>query len=68
LIVRVKITPGECSDRSIEVDNGSTYGDILAVLTINPETVIIMVNDRPVPVDDEVFTNQVEILNVTSRG
>jgi len=68
LIVRVKITPGGGSDRSIEVDNGSTYSDILAVLTINPETVIIMVNDRPVPVDDEVSTDQVEILSVTSRG
>ena len=68
MIVRVKITPGGGLDRSIEVDKGSTYSDILAVLTINPETVIIMVNDRPVPVDDEVSTDQVEILSVTSRG
>jgi sulfur carrier protein ThiS len=68
LIIRVKITPGGSLDRSIEVDKGCTYNDILAVLMINPETVIIMVNDRPVPVDDEVSTDQVEIFSVTSRG
>ena len=66
--VDVRITRGESSNKSIMVKDGSTYNDVLSSLNINPETVIIMVNNRPVPVDEIVYTDHMEILMIVSRG
>ncbi len=66
--VKVRITRGESSNKSIMVKDGSTYNDVLSSLYINPETVIIMVNNRPVPVDEIVYTDHMEILMIVSRG
>lgn len=66
--IRVKILSGGITERSIDLDEGSTYGDILAELDINPETVIVMVDGSPVPVDEEVFTDHLEILRIVSGG
>ncbi|MCD4844769.1 MAG: hypothetical protein K8R25_09810 [Methanosarcinales archaeon] len=66
--VDVRITRGESSNKSIMVKDGSTYNDVLSSLNINPETVIIMVNNRPVPVDEIVCTDHMEILMIASRG
>ncbi|MCK5217832.1 MAG: MoaD/ThiS family protein, partial [Methanosarcinales archaeon] len=64
----VKITRGESLDKSIMIRDGSTYNDVLSSLNINPETVIVMVNNRPVPVDEIVCTDHMEILMIASRG
>ena len=66
--VDVRITRGVSSNKSIMVKDGSTYNDVLSSLNINPETVIIMVNNRPVPVDEIVYTDHMEILMIVSRG
>jgi sulfur carrier protein len=68
LKVDVRITRGVSSNKSIMVKDGSTYNDVLSSLNINPETVIIMVNNRPVPVDEIVYTDHMEILMIVSRG
>lgn len=66
--VDVRITRGKSSNKSIMIRDGSTYNDVLSSLNINPETVIIMVNNRPVPVDEKVYTDHMEILMIVSRG
>ncbi len=66
--VNVKITRGESSNKSIMIKDGSTYNDVLSSFNINPETVIIMVNNRPVPVNEIIFSDHMEILMITSRG
>ncbi|KAF5424218.1 MAG: Small archaeal modifier protein 2 [ANME-2 cluster archaeon HR1] len=66
--VNVKITRGESSNKSIMIKDGSTYNDVLSSFNINPETVIIIVNNRPVPVNEKIFTDHMEILMITSRG
>jgi len=68
LKVNVKITRGDSSNKSIMIRDGSTYNDVLSSLNINPETVIIMVNNRPVPVDEKVYTDHMEILIIVSGG
>jgi sulfur carrier protein len=68
LNVRVKILAAGVSEKSIDVEDGSTYGDILDKLGINPETVIIMVDGAPVPVDEVVSAQQLEILKIISGG
>ncbi len=66
--VRIKILAGDVPEKTIEVEEGSTYSDILAELGINPETVVVMVEGRPVPIDDVVDSCQIDILRIVSGG
>lgn len=66
--VRIKILAGGVLEKTIEVEDGSTYSDILAELGINPETVVVMVDGRPVPVDDIVDSSRIDILRIVSGG
>ncbi len=68
MMVRVKILAGGVSEQSVEVDDGSTYGDVLAQLELNPETVIVMVDGIPVPVDEIVSADYLEVLRIVSGG
>lgn len=66
--VRIKILAGGVLEKTVEVDRGSTYSDILAELGLNPETVVVMVNGRPVPTDDIVDSGRIDILKIVSGG
>jgi sulfur carrier protein len=68
LQVRIKILAGGVLEKTIEVEQGSTYSDILAELGINPETVVVMVDSRPVPIDDVVDSSRIDILKIVSGG
>jgi sulfur carrier protein len=68
LQVRVKILARGVLEKTIEVEEGSTYGDILAELGINPETVVVMVEGRPVPIDDVVDSDRIDVLKIVSGG
>jgi sulfur carrier protein len=68
LQVRIKILAGDILEKTIEVEEGSTYSDILAELAINPETVVLMVEGRPVPIDDVVDSGRIDILRIVSGG
>jgi len=68
LQVRIKILAGGVLEKTIEVEEGSTYSDILAELGINPETVVVMVDGRPVPIDDVVDSSRIDILKIVSGG
>ena len=65
---RIKILAGGILEKTIEVEEGSIYSDILSELGINPETVVVMVDSRPVPIDDIVDSGRIDILRVVSRG
>ena len=66
--VRIKILAGGVLEKTIEVEEGSVYSDILAELGINHETVVVMVDGRPVPVDDIVDSSRIDILRIVSGG
>jgi sulfur carrier protein len=68
LNIRIKVLAGGVTERSIDMEPGSTYNDVLACLKINPETVIVMVDNLPVPVDEIVSADYLEILRVVSGG
>jgi len=68
LQVRIKILAGGVLEKTIEAEEGSTYSDILAKLGINPETVVMMVEGRPVPIDDVVDSGGIDILRIVSGG
>ena len=65
----VKITAeGRLSERLVEVEEGLTYEDLLDILNINPETVVILNDGNPVPVDDVLEAGGVEVIRVVSSG
>ncbi|NOR60800.1 MAG: thiamine biosynthesis protein ThiS [Methanosarcinales archaeon] len=66
--VRIKILAGGVLEKTIEVEEGSIYSEILAELGINPETVVVMVDGRPVPIDDIVDSSRIDILRIVSGG
>lgn len=66
--VGIKVLAGGVLEKTIEVEEGSTYSDILAELGINPETVVVMVDGRPVPIDDIVDSSRIDILKIVSGG
>ena len=66
--VGIKVLAGGVLEKTIEVEEGSTYSDILAELGINPETVVVMVDGRPVPIDDIVDSSRIDILRIVSGG
>lgn len=66
--VRIKILAGGVLEKTIEVEEGSTYSNILEGLGINPETVVVMINGRPVPIDDVVDSCRIDILKIVSGG
>lgn len=57
-------------DRKEEVvrPEGRRYSDILESLGINPETVVIVRNGTPVPVDDVAEDGEVKVIRVISGG
>lgn len=68
MMVRVRVLAGSISEHSLEVDDGSTYCDVLGQLELNPETVIVMVDGIPVPVDEVVCAVYLEVLRIVSGG
>ena len=46
----------------------STYEDVLVHLNINPETVLLFMDGRPVPRDARPMAGQLRIVSVVSGG
>jgi sulfur carrier protein len=62
------LAEGLLSEKRIEIDEGQTYEDLLSILDINPETVVVLKGDLPVPIDDQVDANDVKIIRIVSSG
>lgn len=66
--VKIKILSGGVKEQVNDVLENSTYEDLLDSLDINPETVIVLCRGTPVPFDERVTGDDVEILRVVSGG
>jgi sulfur carrier protein ThiS len=66
--INVKMTrTGETKKMILE--KGSTVGDLLEKIKIKPDAIIIMSNDKPIPVDDIINKDQeILIIQVASGG
>ncbi|MDD1757150.1 MAG: thiamine biosynthesis protein ThiS [Methanotrichaceae archaeon] len=47
---------------------GRTYEDLLRNIGINPETVVVLKDGGPVPVDDQIQKGEIMIIRVVSSG
>ncbi|MCZ7357115.1 MAG: MoaD/ThiS family protein [Candidatus Methanoperedens sp.] len=66
--VDVKILSGGVKERTLEVHGDTTYEEMLLSLQINPELVIVFRKGDPVPLDERVTPDSVEILRVVTGG
>jgi sulfur carrier protein ThiS len=64
---RFNLVPGD-EVREYEGTPGDTYEKALLFLGINPDTVLILLNNQSVPQDAEIKEEMVEILSTCSRG
>ncbi len=69
--VRLKIHFVGGFDKNFEeitVEEDSTYFNLLNIFNINPETVIVLKDGKPVPIDEKVEEGEIKILRVISGG
>jgi len=55
-------------EEELEVEKGKRYSEILEDLKINPETVVLVRDSTPVPIDDFVEEGEITVIRVISGG
>jgi len=68
LKIKVKILSGGVKEQNLDVISESTYEELLESLHINPEIVLVFRGGNPVPLDEKVTPDNVEILRVVTGG
>jgi sulfur carrier protein len=68
LKIKVKILSGGVKEQNLDVPSSSTYEELLQSLHINPEIVLVFRSGNPVPLDEIVTQDNVEILRVVTGG
>ncbi|MCX9082738.1 MAG: MoaD/ThiS family protein [Candidatus Methanoperedens sp.] len=66
--IKVKILSGGVKEQNLDVPSSSTYEELLQSLHINPEIVLVFRSGNPVPLDEIVTPDNVEILRVVTGG
>lgn len=59
---------GGVKEQNLDVPSSSTYEELLQSLHINPEIVLVFRSGNPVPLDEIVTQDNVEILRVVTGG
>ena len=59
---------GRIEERCMQLDEGLTYEDLFGILDLNPEAVVALKGNVPVPVDDLLEDGEIEIVHVVSSG
>jgi len=68
LKVNIKILSDGVKEETCEVPEDFTYEKLLGSLNINLEIVLVFRNGNPLPLDEKVTPDDVEILRVVSGG
>jgi sulfur carrier protein ThiS len=66
--IKVKILSGGVKEQNMEVSPDYTYEELLESLHINPEIVLVFRSGAPVPLDEKVSQEDVEVLRVVTGG
>ncbi len=66
--VKVRILSGGVKEQTMDVCENATYEELLQSLHINPEIVIVFCSGVPVPLDEKLTCDDVEILRVVTGG
>lgn len=66
--LRIKFVGFKRSDELVEVGERTRYIEVLEKLGINPETVVLIRNSTPLPLDEQVEEGEVTVIRVISGG
>ncbi len=67
--VKIKFLGGfDKNEEEVEIEKGKKYTDLLKSLGINPETVVVVKDGKPVPIDDFVEEGEIVVMRVISGG
>ncbi len=66
--LKIKFVGFEEKERVVEVEKGKSYADVMLDLGINPETVIVIRDSTPVPIDEKVEEGEITVMRVISGG
>lgn len=66
--IRIKILSGGKKEQIIEANEDLTYEELLESLHINPEIVIVFRNGTPVPLDERLTMDDIDIMRVVTGG
>ncbi|MFB6088039.1 MAG: ubiquitin-like small modifier protein 2 [Haloarculaceae archaeon] len=66
--MRVTVSVVGEDTREVTVDDGATYADLLDPLSYSTHEVSLLVDGRPVPADDPVDADHVEVLRLVKGG
>ncbi|MBO8179269.1 MAG: MoaD/ThiS family protein [Archaeoglobus sp.] len=65
--LKIKFVGFEIKETEVDV-NGQSYSEILESLGINPETVVVVRDNLPVPVDEKAEGGEIKVVRVISGG
>jgi len=68
--VKIKIKLSRTNEtKELKTEEGTTINDVLKKIDLKPDTVIVMENDKPLPIDDKIKDGQeITIIQVSSGG
>ena len=66
--MRVTVDVAGSDTHEVEVEESATYADLLAPLEYSQHQVSIMVDGRPVPEDQPIDTDRVEVVRLVQGG
>ncbi|MBC7109546.1 MAG: MoaD/ThiS family protein [Archaeoglobi archaeon] len=65
--MKIEVSIGK-ERREVEVNEEDSFEDLLISLNLNPEEYIVLVNGKPVPVEEKIREGEIKILKVVSGG
>ena len=68
--MKIKIKLSRTNEtKELRTEEGTTINDVLKKIDLKPDTVIVMENDKPLPIDDKIKDRQeLTIIQVSSGG
>jgi len=67
--IKLKFVGGfDIKEKELEVEEGKRYSEVLKELGINPETVVLIKDNIPIPTDDFVEEGEIVVMRVISGG
>ncbi|MBC7110066.1 MAG: MoaD/ThiS family protein [Archaeoglobi archaeon] len=65
--MKIEVSVGR-EKKTVEIDDGASFEELLISLNLNPEEYIVLVNGKPIPAEEKVREGEIKILKVVSGG
>jgi sulfur carrier protein len=66
--LKIKFIGFKEGDKTIDVVEGESYSHLMLRLGINPETVLVIKDSTPIPLDEKIEEGEITVMRVISGG